>query len=173
MFWQSSSAQPWKDKLMAFGSRPMIRRLSDFKLSLLRKDLVPSESIKDLNITFDPTLWLDKHISVTVSSCMGKLAQINWAKHTFNPNLLVTIINALVFSGLYHSSVWSNTSTHNVQKLQLIQNFAAWIIAGARKFEHITPSLKNLGWLHIKTQLHFFAFMCMTAVPRLTWCQSL
>ena len=73
----------------------------------------------------------------------------------------------LVFSKLYYcSSVWSNTSASNMQKLQLIQNFAARIISGATKFEHITPSLKNLGWLPVKKQVYLrdaiFAFKCMT-----------
>ncbi|KAL9976649.1 hypothetical protein ACROYT_G013971 [Oculina patagonica] len=62
---------PEKTKFMIIGSRPMIRRLSDFKLSLLRKELLPSESIKDLGVTFDPTLTFENHILATVSSCMG------------------------------------------------------------------------------------------------------
>jgi len=45
---------PEKTKLMIFGSRPLICRLSDFKVSLLGEELLPSESIKDLGVTFDP-----------------------------------------------------------------------------------------------------------------------
>jgi len=145
----------------------MNRRLPDFKLSLLGKELMPSESIKDLGVTFEPTLSFNNHISVTVSSFISKLAQISRAKHAFNSDLLVIIIKALVFSKLYYcSSVWSNTSASNMQKLQLVQTFAARIISGATKFEHITPSLKNLGRLPVKKQVHFrdaiFAFKCMT-----------
>jgi len=152
---------------MIFGSCPMIRRLSDFKLSLLWKELLSSESIKDLGVTFDPTLSFGNQILATVSSCMGKLAQINRPKHAFNSDLLVTIINALVFSKLYYcSTVWSSTTAYNVQKLQLVQNFAARIVNGTYKFEHITPSLKNLKWLPVKKQLYLrdadFAFKCMT-----------
>ena len=129
----------------------MIRRLSDFKLPLLGKELLPSESIKDLGVTFDPTLSFDNHILATVSSCISRLAQIDRAKHAFNSGLLVTIINALVFSKLYYcSTVWSSTTACNVQKLQLVQNFAARIISGTDTFEHVTPSLKNLRWLPVK-----------------------
>ena len=157
---------PEKTKLMIFGCRQMIRRLSDFKLSLLGKELLPSESIKDLGVTFDPTLSFDNHILATVSSCMSKLSQINRTRHAFNSGLLVTIINALVFSKLYYcSTVWSSTTACNVQKLQLVQNFAARIISGTYKFEHITPSLKNLRWFPVKKQLYLrdgvFAFKCM------------
>ena len=67
---------------------------------------MPSESIKDIGVTFDPTLSFDNHISqsVAVSSCMNKLAPINRAKHALNPDLLVTIINVLVFNRLYYCS---------------------------------------------------------------------
>ena len=67
----------------------------------LSRELIPSEFIKDLGVTLDPTLSFNKHISVAVSSCMSNLAQISRAKNAFNSDLLVIIINALVFNKLY------------------------------------------------------------------------
>ena len=55
-----------------------------------------------------------------------------------------TIINSLVFSKLYYcSSGWSNTFDSNISKLQGVQNFAARIVSGTRKFDHdhVTPAL--------------------------------
>ena len=73
----------------------------------------------------------------------------------------------LVFSKLFYcSSVWSTTSAGNIARLQHVQNFAARIISGTRKFDHITPVLKTLRWLPVKTQLYLrdaiYAFKCMT-----------
>ena len=81
--------------------------------------------------------------------------------------LLVTVINSLVFSKLnYRSEVWSNTTDQNVQKLQGIQNFAARIISGTRKYDHITPVLKEIRWIPVKLQLYYreaiMAFKCIT-----------
>jgi hypothetical protein len=45
--------------------------------------------------------------------------------------------------------VWSGTTKGNIQKLQLIQNFAARVITGTRRFDHISPILRELGWLSI------------------------
>ena len=102
---------PGKTKLMVYGSRQMLARLPEFRLSLLGKELTPAATVKDLGVTFDPILSFDNHILSTVSSCKSSLCQINRAKHAFNKNLLVTVINALVFSKLYYcSSLWSNTS---------------------------------------------------------------
>ena len=33
-------------------------------------------------------------------------------------------------------------------------NFAARIITGLRKYDHISPALKELGWLSVEQQLH-------------------
>ena len=134
-----------KTKLMVFGSQQMICKLPSFKLSFLGKELLTTDSVKDLGVIFDPTLSFDSHITTLAASCISRLAQINRTKHTFNPNLLVIIINVLVFSKLYYCSMaWSNTSDKNLHKLQHVQNFAARIISGKRKFDHITPVLQDL-----------------------------
>ena len=48
-------------------------------------------------------------------------------------------MSSFVFSKLYYcSTVWSNTSKHNIKKLQLVQNFAARVVLGLKKFDHIS-----------------------------------
>jgi hypothetical protein len=98
---------------------------------------------------------------------MSSLGQISWVKHVFKKELLVTVINSLVFSKLYYcSTVWSNTSDRNIRKLQGIQNFAARIVSGTRKYDHITPVLKELRGIPVQLKLYYreaiMAFKCMT-----------
>ena len=141
-----------KTKLMLFGSRQMISKMPNFNLSLLGKDLVPSRCARDLGVIFDNQLSFSDHNVKTVSSCMSSLTQINRAKHAFDKDLLITIIKGLVFSKMfYRSSVWSNTSVTNINKLQAIQNFAARIVTGSRKFDHITPILNSFVGCQLKT----------------------
>ena len=63
----------------------------------------------------------------------------------------------------YCSNVWTNTSKSIICRLQSIQNFAT----GTRKYDHITPVLKELKWLPVATQLYFrnaiMAFKCLTS----------
>jgi hypothetical protein len=44
---------------------------------------------------------------------------------------------------------------NNIQKLQAVQNFACRIVSGARKYDHITPFLKELKWLPVASQLYY------------------
>ena len=160
---------PDKTKLIVFGTKQMLSRLDDSKLSLLGKELTPCDSVRDLGVYVDPQLFYDKHILKTVSSCVSRLCQINRVKHVFDKRTLKLVINALAFSRLFYcSSVWSNTAKKNVDKLQLVQNFAARIVANKRKYEHVTPILRSLNWLPVRDQLYFrdavLAFKCMSGL---------
>lgn len=102
-------------------------------------------------------------------ACVSRLCQINRVKHVFDKKTRKLVINALVFSRLFYcSSVWSNTAKKNVDKLQLVQNFAARIVANKRKYEHVTPILRSLNWLPVRDQLYFrdsvLAFKCMSGL---------
>jgi hypothetical protein len=62
---------------------------------------------------------------------------------------LLVILNSLVFSKLFYcSTVWSGTTKQNIQKLQLVQNFAARVLTNTKKFD-----LQQLGWSSIEKQL--------------------
>ena len=165
---------PDKTKLMIYGSRQLLSKLPDVRLSFMGKELIPAKVAKDLGVTFDPNLTFHDDIFRTVS-CMSSLAQISRFKHMFDKNTLIIIINALVFSKLFYcSSVWSNAATTLLLKLQAVQNFAARIISNTRKFDHVTPVLQGLRWLPVKSQLHYrdavLAFKCMNgqAAPYLS-----
>ncbi len=161
---------PDKTHLMVYGTRQLLAKLpSDFSLSLLGEDLIPGDVVKDLGLTFDRNLHFNDHIVKVTASCMSILGQINRIKHVFTTELLIIIINALVFSKLFYcSSVWSSTSGKNIKKLQYIQNFAARIISGHRKYDHVTPILKELHWLPVKEHLYYrdavLAFKCMNGM---------
>lgn len=53
----------------------------------------------------------------------------------------------------YCSTVWSNTSSTKIKKLQLVQNFASRLITNTGKFYHVTPGPRELNWLPVKEQL--------------------
>ena len=53
---------------MAFGSRQLLPRLHDLSVSLLGRDIFPTQTAKDLGVTLDPYLTYDEHIINTVST---------------------------------------------------------------------------------------------------------
>ena len=157
----------WKE-LLLLGTSQMLKKLSgtDFHITVLGEKIIPLQTVKDLGMTLDSSLTYDKHIVDTVSKCITELCQINRVKHIFDKHTLSLIINALVFSKMYYcSSVWSNTSKKNISKLQSVQNFAARVITGIRKYDHVTPILQQLAWLPVECMLKHrdavMTFECM------------
>ncbi|CAB3999650.1 Hypothetical predicted protein [Paramuricea clavata] len=124
------------------------------KFLVVGKTIRPVFLAKDLGINLDSYLSYDDHISKLVSSCMRKLCQINRVKDSFDNETLKLVIETLVISKLlYCSTVWSNTSSNNINKLQSVQNFACRVISGVGKFDHITPTLRELNWLPVEKLL--------------------
>ena len=145
---------PDKTKLLVMGTRQMLQKLPNLHITLLGKEIAPVASARDLGVQVDATLSYNEHVTNTTSTCMASLCQINRIKYLLDSRTLETVIKALVFSKLYFcSSVWANTSKTNVRKLQKIQNFAARILTGTRKYDHITPVLKELKWLSVPATL--------------------
>ena len=52
-------------------------------------------------------------------------------------------------------SVKCRSLVAKIQKLQRLQNAAAWLITRTKKFDHITPVLINLHWLPIEHRVIF------------------
>ena len=117
---------PVKTKFLIVGSRPMLQNLpAEITLNFLGKTIKTVLVAEDLGLNLDSLLSYDVHISNLVASCMKKLCQINRVKDILNNETLLLCIESLVVSKLlYCSTVWSNTSSKNIKKLQAVQNFA-------------------------------------------------
>ena len=95
----------------------------------------------------------------------------------FPKEVLSIMINSIVFGKLFYcSAVWSGTYKQNIHKLRLLQNFAARILTDTRKYDHIAPVLKALGWLTIEEQLRLrdvtMMYKCINnLVPAYIYCK--
>ena len=134
---------PEKTKLLILGTRQMLEQVPEnFQITILGENITPVAVAKDLGMILDSCLSYDEHIASVVSSCIAGLGRISRVKHIFDRKTLILIINSLIFSKMYYcSAVWSNTSQRNIVKLQAVQNFAARIVTGTRKYDHVTPVL--------------------------------
>ena len=148
---------PEKTKFLLLGTRQLMNRLpAQPSLSFLGKTLTPVSSAKDLGLTLDSHLSYDDHISKLTSSCLSKLMQINRVRQSFDQTTLLKIMSTLVFNKMFYcSTVWSNTTNKNITKLQLLQNFACKIVTGTRKYDHVSPLLRQLNWKPVQQCLDY------------------
>ena len=145
-----------KTKLLFVGVPQLLRSLPPLPpVMLLGEEIKLVPFTRDLGVTIDSYLDYNKHITKLASSCIFRLSHINRIKHLLDQKTLISLINAFVFTKLFYcSTVWSNTSKQNLNKIQSVQNFACRIILGLRrKYDHITGGLKSLKWLSVKDKL--------------------
>ena len=77
---------------------------------------------------------------------MNQLVKISRIKHLWGKETLLLLINSFIFRKLFYcSSVWGNTSKRNLHILQLVQNFAARVVLGLKKFDHISQEADLLN----------------------------
>ena len=137
-----------KFELLPIGTRQNLRDMPSFTVKFRDIDIIPSHEAKNLGITFDRYLSWDSHVEQLSRRCVGILAAISHLRHYLPHGTLPTLVSALIFSHIrYGLAVYGNCSGKNLATIQKIFNFAARIISGKRKFEHISGVREDLGWL--------------------------
>ena len=123
---------------------------------MLGTQIKPVTVAKDLGVYIDCHLNFNEHITKTASDCMFKLTRVNKIKHLLvkkkNTDLSYKCFRLQQII-LYCSTVWRSTSKKNVRKLQLVQNYASRIVAGLRKYDHVSEALKSFKWLNERDKL--------------------
>jgi len=114
------------------------------------------------------------HVSKTVSSCFAVLRQIRSIRRSVTQQVVQTLVTSLVLTRLhYGNATLAGLPTTQLDRLP-VMNAAARLVCSARKFEHITPLLRDLHWLRVPQRIEFklavLAFRCLhgTAPPYLS-----
>ena len=146
---------PDKTKVLTVGVPQRLKSLPPLSVTLLGESMEVVPAAKDLGVIVDKYLNYNEHVTKTVSNCFFKLSRINRIKHLLDTKTLILLINSFIFSKpFYCSTVWSNTTKTNKNKLQLVQNYAARVVLGLRKYDHISEGLKSLKWLNMQEKLY-------------------
>ncbi len=119
-------------------------------------EIFPSDSAINLGSLWDNEMKMDKHISRICSSTFHHLRNIAGIRRYLTKKQTETVIHAYITSKLdYCNSLLKGVPDYQLDRLQLVQNAAARIVCGLRKYDHITDSRKSLHWLPVKQRIDF------------------
>ena len=153
--WFSSNSLKMNEKKTDFilvGSKKNLIKSDSFSFDINGAAFHRSEKLKILGVIVDETLAWEAHISGVVKKCNSILVSLFRFRHYFNSESLKIIIEAYVFPHIsYCLCVWGGAAKGRLYKIQKIINFAARIVTGVKKHEHITPALKSLNWSRIES----------------------
>ena len=119
--------------------------------------ITPGETpARNLGVLFDSTCSLREHVSKLCKSINYNLYSVGKIRKYLDKPTAEKIINSTVTSRLdYCNSLLYGAKDCILSPLQRCQNNAARIVSMRRKFDHITPVLKELHWLPVKQRIQY------------------
>ena len=142
-----------KSEVIIFGP-PQERARIEQNLGPLITNLKPS--VRNLGVLLDPDLSLECHVKKVIQLSFYHLRNIVKIKPFLTTPDLTKVIHAFIYSRLdYCNSLYTCLSKKSIHRIQLVQNAAARVLTGSRKYDHITPILASLHWLPINFRIDF------------------
>ena len=122
--------------------------------------------IGNLGSVFDPSMNMAAHVSKAVKSANYHLRNIGRIRKYLTAESTKGAVISLVTSRFdYCNGLLCGIPEELICKLQRVQNNAARVITLTKKYDHITPVLKELHWLPVRKRIEFkillLAYKCL------------
>ena len=137
------------------GTTPMLSHMRDtLSLDIGGQTLQLETVVKDLGVHLNSNMTFGAHVDHIAQQMCGNLCFVSHIRHFLTLEATKLLVLVLVLSKLdYCSVVWGSINSTSVSKLQRAVNFAARVIYGARKSDHVTSLLQTLNWLTARNWL--------------------
>lgn len=141
-----------KTQLIVLGTRQMTQRLSPISVSFSGSTIASSNTVKNLGVWFDSDMTFSTHTADVVRRCTGTLCGLSHSRHCLPQSVMVTLVQGLVFSVIrYCLAVYGASNITQRKRLQKVIRFAARVVSGRRKYDHVSDVIDTRGWLHAES----------------------
>ena len=118
--------------------------------------IIPSEGARNIGVHFDRNMNLKKHVSNICQNAYFQLHNIASIRGVLTKSTAECLIHAFITSRLdFCNSLLVGLPQTILQRLQAIQNAAARLLTGSKKYDHITPILQDLHWLPVSARIDY------------------
>lgn len=158
---------PDKTEVIWFGSNSNLTKLRRINRSLQvgTSAIEPSSVVRDLGVHLDSELEMKPHIMKTAATCFYHIRRLRQVRRRVGQEVTQQLVLALITSRLdYCNSVLAGLPASTLEPLQRVQNAAARLVFGLRRYDHVTPSLIQLHWLPVSYRIKFKLCCLMHAV---------
>ena len=118
--------------------------------------ITPASRVKNLGVIMDDNSTMETHINNIMRAAFFKIHEISYYWRFLTPICAKTLIHADITSKLdYCNGLLYGLPSQQLNRLQSILNTAARLVTMTRKYDHITPILRDLDWLPVNFRLKF------------------
>ena len=156
-----------KTEFLVVGSKVALSKISEpLNIVIGEATIEASDKAKNIGVVMDCHLSMTSQINSIAKSCYVHLRNIARIRPNLTEDACATLVHAFISSKLDNcNSLLIGLPDKLIRKLQLIQNNAARIVTRSKKNEHVTPLLKRLHWLPIRSRIQYkvclLAFKCL------------
>ena len=126
------------------------------QLNICGKEIQTTNSVKSLGVILDSKLTLETHVNNVCRGAYYHLRNIARIRKCLDTSTLRLVVHSLVTTRLdFSNGILIGLPQRLIDKMQKVQNSAARLILNKRKFEHVTPLLKQLHWLPIRERIKY------------------
>ena len=163
-----------KTQLIALGTRQNLRQLPAISIKFMNATVSGSPTVRNLGVVFDQCMTFTAHTDDVVRRCTGILIGLTHSRHCLPHATLITLVQGLVISLIrYCISVYGTCNVTQTARLQKVLNFAARVISGRRKFDHISDVLRDLEWLSAHNLYQYHALTLLKRILTTSMPESL
>jgi len=112
--------------------------------------------VRNLGVWIDSELTMRDYISRTCQSCFYHLHRLRSIRTLLGRDVTIQLVCALVLSRLdYCNSVLAGLPASTLAPLQRVLHAAARLVNDLNTSDHVTSTLVDLHWLHIKQRVDY------------------
>ena len=141
---------------MCYRKNCTYKKLPPINLRIDGHQMQPSQNVRNLGVVFDRHASMETQVKSVCRSAYVQLRRLRRIKKYLPRDSLETLVHAFVSSRLdYCNALYLGIPQKQLSRLQLVQNCAARLLAGANRRDHVTPLLESLHWLPIEQRIRF------------------
>ena len=145
-----------KTEFAIFGTSSKLKRVSTTTVRVGDENIPKSSRVRNIGAYFDEEMKMDAQVKTMCKSAWHHLYMVGKVRDYLTTDQLKMVIHATVTSKLDgNNALLLGARKAQVDKLQLIQNAAARMIARLSKSDHVSETLRALHWLPVKKRITF------------------
>ena len=158
---------PDKSEAILLGTPQRLKTIDLPSVTVAGSSINTVDKLKSLGVTIDSALTFDQQVKNISRSSYSNIRALRQIRTALTRDTAKAVAAAIVSTRLdYCNSLLYGTTDTNITKLQRIQNSLAGVVTGTRKYEHITPVLRDLHWLRIEERI-IYKLDCLTFKAKL------
>ena len=112
--------------------------------------------IRLLGVDFDDNFSFKQHVSAVARKCFYTLKNMFKIRRCLDESSAKTIVHTMITSHLdYCNVILCGLPDSTLKHLTRIKRMSACFVSQRAKFDHITPTMKQLHWLPIRYRIHY------------------